>query len=106
MAPFPKRVFEASMACGAGEVLVIALGNAGVVEEPPQSRAGWFPDFARETRKYEPGTAFTVLGTLVDVGKQRFDVPVLFYDGPPREPGGDDARRAPRGPEAGDRHCP
>ena len=85
MAPFPDHVFEVAMAYSAGTILVQAACNELAAKKPPKVHAGWFEEFAREIPKYEAGTAFMVLGTITDVAKQRFEVPVLFYDGPAYE---------------------
>jgi hypothetical protein len=70
------------MAYAGGEILVQSASNTRARTRPPTVRHGWFEDFSREIRKFERGTAFLTLGIVVDVAKQRFDVPVLFYDGP------------------------
>jgi hypothetical protein len=85
MAALPDHVVEISMAYAGGQVLVTAACNALVAKKPPKVEAGYFDDFAREIKKYEAGTAFMVLGTIVDIAKQRFDVPVVFYEGPAHE---------------------
>jgi hypothetical protein len=85
MAALPDHVFEVSMAYAGGQVLLTAACNEEAAKKPPKVVAGHFEDFERAIKKYEAGTAFMVLGTLVDIAKQRFDVPVLFYDGPAHE---------------------
>jgi hypothetical protein len=85
MAEFPDHVFEVAMAYSAGDNLVQSATNKFAVKKPPQVENGWFDKFAKEIPKYEAGTAFMVLGTITDIAKQRFEVPVLFYDGPAHE---------------------
>lgn len=82
MAQLPDHVFELAMTYHAGEVLLLSMMNSAGTKKPPKLRGVCFEDFAREIPKYEAGTAFMVLGTVVDIAKRRFDVPVLYYDGP------------------------
>ena len=85
MNQLPAHISEIAMAYIEGQVVVTAACNKLAQKEPVTVQAGWFENFGREIRKFEPGTAFMVIGTLTDIARRRFEVPILYYDGPAHE---------------------
>ncbi|MBX3189295.1 MAG: PDZ domain-containing protein [Labilithrix sp.] len=83
MSELPDHVFEIVMVYGAGELVpATALLNRLGVKSAPKSHVGWLASFRNEIPKFEAGTAFLPLGTVLDVANRRHDVPILYYAGP------------------------